>query len=75
MCFFNHASFSAKMTLGCLGKLICIALLRRERAAGLQSSELGWLELLIRRHATASCEISSGTGDGDFSAVSPEGFR
>lgn len=32
--FLNHASFSAKMTLGCFGKLICIAHLRRERAVG-----------------------------------------
>lgn len=39
------------MTLGCFGKLICIALLRRERAAGLHSSELRWLELLIRLHS------------------------
>lgn len=31
VCFFNHASFSTKMTVGCFGKLI----LRRERAAGL----------------------------------------
>ena len=36
VCLFNHASFSTKMTLGCSGKLICIALPRRERAAGPQ---------------------------------------
>lgn len=40
VCLFNHASFSTKMTLGCFGKLICIALPRRERAAGLQPVEL-----------------------------------
>ena len=40
VCLFNHASFSAEMTLGCFGKLICIALPRRERAAGLQPMEL-----------------------------------
>lgn len=68
VCFFNHASFSTKMTLGCFGKLICIALqsswaLAHGAALAVSANKVA--------AATASYESTNGTvRHGEFFAFS-----